>query len=499
MLLTSIFALTFAAQTADAGTPAPDTPDEYRAAAQAILDARLANQPHEGRAKNVILFVGDGMGVSTVTAARILEGQMRDTDGVSNLLAFEEFPYSAFSKTYSHDSQVADSAATATAMMTGMKTRSGMISVTQNAQPDECGPEAENALPTLAEWAEGEGKATGVVSTARITHATPATAYAHVPERDWESDDDLPDAVREVCPDIARQLIEWPAGDGLEVALGGGRAGFLPEDMTDPEYDDQAGNRLDGRDLTAEWVERYGNSGAYVWNAEQFAALEPGEAQHVLGLFEPSHMQFDADRGEDGAGEPALSEMTAKAIDMLSSDQDGYFLMVEGGRIDHAHHANTAYHALTDAIAFSDAVKTALDKVDLDDTLILVTADHSHVFTIAGYPARGNPILGLAASDVAPLTAQDGKPYTTLGYLNGAAVEGERPDLTDVDTTAPDFQQQGLVPTGSETHAGEDVPVYATGPQAHLMTGVVEQNYIHTLMRHALTVDADSGYDSARD
>ncbi len=156
--------------------------------------------------------------------------------------------------------------------------------------------------------------------------------------------------------------------------------------------------------------------------------------------------------------------------------------MVEAGRIDHAHHAGNAYRALEDTIALDAAVKAAFDKVDPEETLIIVTADHGHVFTMAGYPERNNPILGLTGE-----AADDGKPYTTLGYMNGpGAVAGERPDLSEVDTQAPDFLQQALVPLEeSETHSGDDVGIYAQGPWAHLFDGVVEQNLIYHVIAHA--------------
>jgi len=460
---------------------------DYYSEAKALLAERMALEPNTNRAKNVILFVGDGMGVSTLTAARIFEAQQRGEDGESNELSFERFPYGALAKTYSHDYQVSDSAATASAMMTGHKTRSGMISTALDLPRNACGFGAEQSLPSLAEKAESAGKATGVISTARLTHATPATVYAHSPERGWEADSDLPDGLREAgCPDIAAQLIAWPFGDGLEIAMGGGRRNFIPEDMTDPEHEGQFGERLDGRDLTAEWAAREG--GAYVWNADGFSALQPGGETKILGLFEPSHMQYEADRAGDPAGEPSLAEMTAFAIDHLAQDEDGYFLMVEGGRVDHAHHGVNAHRALTDAVALHEAVQAAANKVDLNETLIIVTADHSHTLTISGYPVRNNPILGLAANQIAPIRAADGKPYTTLGYANGSTAQpGEpRADLSDVDVQAKDFQQQTLIPSPSETHSGEDVAIYATGPWAHLFSGLVEQNYIYHVMHHAL-------------
>jgi alkaline phosphatase len=198
-------------------------------------------------------------------------------------------------------------------------------------------------------------------------------------------------------------------------------------------------------------------------------------------------MQYESARVHDKGGEPSLAEMTFKAISILQRNPKGFFLLVEGGRIDHGHHAGIASLALDDTVAMDEAVKAALSATDARDTLIVVTADHSHVLTMAGYPSRNNPILGLAnREDGKPALAKDGKPYTTLSYANGpGAVEGEREDLTHVDTTKPDFHQQSLVPMGSETHGGEDVPIYASGPWSHLFQGVVDQQYIFHVMNRA--------------
>jgi alkaline phosphatase len=367
------------------------------------------------------------------------------------------------------------------------------------------------------EQAEQRGLSTGVVTTTALTHATPAACYAHSPKRDWESDALLPPATRAASfPDIARQLIEFPHGDGPDVALGGGREHFLPRETSDPEDPTRTGSRTDGRDLTREWLARHPKA-AYVWDRAQFDAVAPEATDHLLGLFQPSHMHFEADRASDGAGEPSLSEMTAKAIDILSRNPSGYFLMVEGGRIDHAHHGNNAYRALTDTIELSNAVRTALEKTDPAETLVVVTADHSHVFTIAGYPTRGNDILGKVIPNdedgepaAQPALDARGLPYTTLGYQNGPggaigeAVEPEganrvllwmkarlgifnrRPDLTDVDTAAPGYLQQATFPMWSGTHGGEDVAVYAGGPGARLFHGVQEQSYVYHAMVEAL-------------
>jgi alkaline phosphatase len=452
--------------------------------------------PAANHAKNVILFIGDGMGVSTVTATRILDGQRKGMPGEENVLSFERFPYLALSKTYEVNQQVAESAGTATALLTGSKTNAGVIGVNRHAERKNCASANGNHLVSALELAEGGGRSTGVVTTTRLTHATPAAAYAHVPERDWESDRNLTDEARQNgCTDIASQLIEFPYGDGIEVALGGGRIEFLPFDVADPEGENTADGRLDGRDLTQEWLRKYPHS-AYVWNQRQFDAIDPATTDHLLGLFESDHMQYESDRAQDTGGEPSLAQMTRLAIEILQRNPRGYFLLVEGGRIDHAHHDNNAYRALTDAIALADAVAVADAMTAANDTLIVVTADHSHTFTIAGYPTRGNPILGKAVYNDShgnpagkPKLMEDNKPFTTLGYYTGpgaAWVGGPRPDLSQTDTAGDkNYLQQGAVPAEDDTHGGEDVPVYARGPGAENVHGVIEQNEIFNIIEQA--------------
>lgn len=475
--------------------------DWYDAGQNFVRQSRhMGHDNHQHRAKNVIFFVGDGMGISTLTAARILEGQLNGKTGEENRLSFEKFPNVALSKTYSWDQQTSDSAPTMTAMITGYKAREGMLSVNHLTARGECdaAKTAANALPTLLEQAAAAGKSTGVVSTARLTHATPAATYSHISVRDWEHNGQVAAACAGVAnpvKDIARQLIEVsPAVKAsLKVAMGGGRDYFRPNTLLDPEYTTKKGLRTDGRDLTAEWVSTRGAKAAFAWNKAQFDAVDPNTTNYLLGLFERSHMQYEADRATDTGGEPSLTEMTEKSINMLKKDRQGFFLHVEAGRIDHAHHAGNAHRALLDTIELAKAVKKAYEMTDPRETLIVVTADHSHVFTIAGYPHRGNNILGLAkevpAVDGAvptPTKAGDGLPYTTLGYQNGpGAVSGARADLTSVDTTALGYLQQAVVPMGSETHAGEDVAIYATGPRANLFRGSMEQNWIYHVMKEA--------------
>jgi alkaline phosphatase len=434
-------------------------------------------------AKNAILFLGDGMGVSTVTAARIFAGQLQGKSGEEHDLSFDGFDNVALIKTYNTNAQVSDSAGTITAILSGRKTRMGVLGVNAEVPRGNCEEALKNQLPTLLELAEETGKATGVVTTTRITHATPAGTYAHSPDRDWESR--VPDDARAAgCRDIAAQMVEFAHGDGIEVMLGGGRAGFFPTETQDPEYADRTGAREDGRDLVAQWLAA-SNERTYVWNARQFADFNPTKGQ-LLGLFEPSHMQWEADRAEDPAGEPSLRDMTEAALERLLQDDDGFFLLVEGGRIDHGHHAGNAYRALLDTVAMDAAVERALEMVDLEETLVLVTADHSHTLTISGYPERGNPILGKSRAGGEYLPNADGEPYTTLTYANGPGYQERLPDLTEVDTTARDYRQVSAVPLGSETHAGEDVAAYATGKNATEVRGVMEQNKLYDALLGAL-------------
>lgn len=462
-----------------------------------------AEIPVAAAARNVILFIGDGMGIGTVTAMRILDGQRKGMPGEENVLSFERFPHVALSKTYEINQQVAESAGTATAIMTGQKTNAGFIGVSSHARRGDCVSARENLLPTALELAETIGLSTGIVSTTRLTHATPASAYAHVPERDWESDRNMNEQARHSgCTDIAAQLIEFPYGDGIEVALGGGRIKFLPDDFADPEGADSAEGRQDARNLAQEWLQKYPNS-AYIWNQQQFDSIDPKSTDHLLGLFESDHMQFESDRAEDTAGEPSLAQMTRLAIEILGRNPSGYFLLVEGGRIDHGHHDNNAYRALADGIAFADAVAVADEMTDMDDTLIIVTADHSHTFVISGYPSRGNPILGKVNSNDSkgnarnsPKLMVDEKPFTTLGYYVGpgaAWVGGPRPDLSETDTVNDkNFIQQAAIPAEDDTHSGEDVAIYARGPGATYIHGVMEQNEIFHAIDKALHLNGST-------
>lgn len=490
----------------------------YEAAAKQIQQQRsIANsiQNQEAAAKNIILFIGDGMNLTTITASRILEGQQRGMLGEENNLSFDRFPFSGLAKTYAVDSQVADSANTMTAIISGVKTNMGVVGIDENASRGDCSSQNGNEVISVLDLAEISGMSTGIVTTTRVTHATPAAAYAKSPDRNWEDPSEMPQgALKQGCEDIASQLTEYQSNinrrykgansDGIEVVMGGGSRHFLPEKSANVESQGStSGQRPDGRNLIAEWRRQYPN-GVYMESRADFDSLDFNKAERVFGLFNKTHLRFDANRKSKTIKEPSLSEMTEKALQVLSKNSKGFFLLVEAGRIDHAHHAGNAYNALSDTIALSQAVQVALDKTSEKDTLIIVTADHGHVFTMAGYPKRGNPILGKVVSNgnTKPQLASDNLPYTTLGYANGlghrhlgsstnadngynhVGVVG-RANLTEVDTTQPGFFQESLVPLQSETHSGEDVPIYALGPGAHLISGSNEQTIIFHAINHA--------------
>ena len=460
------------------------------AAIRVLLMCSLVLASGASHAKNVIFFLGDGMGISTVTAARIFAGQSAGATGEEYDLAFDRFPHLALIKTYNTNAQVPDSAGTITAITTGEKTRIGVLGVNGSVERDDCAAALTNTLPTLAELAEQKGMSTGIVSTARITHATPAGAYAHSPNRNWESSASTPDEAEALgCKDIALQLVEMSHGDGLDVILGGGRREFLPIEADDPEYPSRPGLRDDSRHLIDEWLEA-NSKRQFTWRGDEFAEWlasdEPIDGQ-LMGLFEPSHMKYEADRQRDPGKEPSLQDMTALAVKQLADNDKGYFLLVEAGRIDHAHHFSNAYRALTDTVALSDAVQWAVENVDLADTLIVVTADHSHTMTISGYPRRGNPILGTVETEPGkPILDATGVPYTTLSYANGPGYKQQRPNLSKINTQDPDYQQLGTVPTQSETHAGEDVAAFAVGRNAAAVRGVMEQNRLYNVMYDVL-------------
>ncbi|MCA1775326.1 MAG: alkaline phosphatase [Loktanella sp.] len=475
----------------------PQASSDWFTAGQTTIEERLALEPNTNRARNVILLNADGNGVATNYALRLFAGQQAGGLGDDHVLPHETFPHMALVKTYTVNGQTPDSAPTASAMLTGVKSKNTMINVSEEVAVSDCANLPGNELTTLTQIADEMGKSVGVISTARLTHATPAAAYAVTVNRNWEDDSAVPeDCTAQV--DIAQQLLMGMESGLIDLAMGGGRRHFVPAGTTSEEGNE--GSRTDGRNLIEE-MEALGAQ--YVWNDETFSDLSDLGNAPIIGLFEDSHMMYEHDR----TGEPSLAEMTAAAITALSTNEEGYFLSIEGGRVDHANHAGNLHRVLTDGVAFAEAVQMAIDMTDDSETLIIVTADHEHAIAMNGYCGRGSDITGLCMginnegveNTGEPNLASDGKPYTVVGYLNGAGsvlieqedgtYSGERPEVTNEDAMDPDYLQQALVPMSSETHSGADVAAYAHGPYAHLLGGTIEQNVIFHVMHHAMTAE----------
>ncbi|XP_060804396.1 membrane-bound alkaline phosphatase [Amyelois transitella] len=471
----------------------PINPLEYTAEywfneAQAALQKRSQRDSGQNVARNLVMFLGDGMSVPTMAAARTLKGQNEGRTGEEEELFFESFPGIGLVKTYCVNQQIADSACTATAYLCGVKNNYGTTGVTAAVARRDCNASniEANRVQSIAEWALAEGKDVGIVTTTRVTHASPSGAYAKTANRNWENDAQvLADSQDpEVCADIAQQLINMNPGKQFKVILGGGRQEFIPHNITDEEG--EPGLRTDNRNLIEEWQQDKTDrnlSHAYVWNKDQLKSQFESPPEYLLGLFEGSHMHYHLEANPDT--EPTLEEMTEIAIRMLSRNEKGFFLFVEGGRIDHAHHANYVHLALDETLELDKAVGKATDMLSEDDSLIVVTADHSHVMAFNGYSARGNSIYGLSSQ-----TDSDRMPYMTISYTNGPGarkqVNGVRDDITK-ESNFGELRWRAHVdaPRNSETHGGDDVAIFARGPHYRLFSGLYEQSQIPHLMAYA--------------
>ncbi len=313
-------------------------------------------------------------------------------------------------RTSSAGSSLTDSAAAATAMATGYKTTNGVIGL----DPDL------NFLPTILEDALREGKSTGLVTTTQITHATPAAFAAHVEHRS-------------LMTEIARQIVSA----GVNVLLGGGEDYFFPSSETG--CFPGSGKRDDNRNLIDEAVAVGGYD--YVCDEASFDSADPAGTDRLIGLF--------ADEGMPRPFSPSLAQMTRKAINILRKNENGFFLMVEGGQIDWASHRNDAANAIGDTVGLDEAVAVAKDMLsNTGDTLIIVTADHE-----TGGMSVSLSSSGLADED-GPFLMPDGSPF----YVNW-----------------------------SETnHTSADVPVTAQGPLAEDLNGLHENTYLHEVMLNML-------------
>lgn len=212
----------------------------------------------------------------------------------------------------------------------------------------------------------------------------------------------------------------------MNVIFGGGKYNFLPKDVKDEEG--HKGKRSDGVNLIEKWLDGKQDVGKYIWNRDQLLSLS-NDTDYVLGLFHHDHIPYHL---ENVPNKPSVADLTEAAIKLLDKGPNGYFLFVEGGRIDHAHHDVLAKIALDETVQFSEAIQRAVDITNEKDTLIVVTSDHAHTMSVSGYPTRGNDILGVVGN------ADDGLPYLTLTYANGPGYQaadenGKRPNYNEVD------------------------------------------------------------------
>lgn len=430
-------------------------------------------------AKNIIFFLGDGMGPTTITAARIFKYK---EEGFLNM---EKMERTARIKTYSNDAMTTDSAPSMGSYMTGIKINNDVISMA-NAKPiptkkdangndtiDGCVAGNGRAATTILELAKARGKAVGAVTTTELTHATPASTFAHSCQRD-------------AGYSIATQIVPGGAGynpallDGVDVLMGGGRNHFTPFDaMTNPK------GRADGRNMMAEFAAKGYTVASH---KDQMLAAEPG--RKLVGIFsDVTHLDYDLERR---ASQPALSQMALKAVDLLAADPDGFFLMVEGGKIDHALHRSNAKRALIETIAFDDAIAAVVERMrvldpGLKNTLIIVTADHDHTIVMNGYAKRGNPVLDVVRnySDGAPARDADGKTYTTLVFGNGPNRPDVRSDVASEEALGDEYHQETGIKLATETHGGGDVKLFATGAGSHVFKGTMENTKVFHLMKAA--------------
>ncbi|XP_037714967.1 membrane-bound alkaline phosphatase [Drosophila subpulchrella] len=458
----------------------------YNIADEELTKRLQLPQPSTQKAKNIIMFLGDGMPLATVAAARILKGQRLGNTGEESSLSFERFPYTGLSRTYCSNAQVPDSACTATAYLCGVKTNIINIGVSAAVEYNNCtaSQDPANRLTSIAEWAQNAGKSTGIVTTTTLTHASPSGAYAKTANRMWECDTDVTTygADASTCIDMATQLVTQTPGKNFEVMFGGGMGKFLPKSIVDSHG--KAGERSDGVNLLSRWQGLH-DGGVLVTNRDQLLKLNVSAVSSVIGLFQSSLMKFHKEA--DATYQPTLSELTEVTIKKLSQNKNGYFAFIEGGLIDYGNHYTKAGYALDEALEFEKAVQLARDLTDIEDTLIVVTADHGHAVSIAGYPGRGTPILGINQHD----TDVNGVKYSVLNYAAGPNQyldeNGQRIPLDDI-LGADDAITPSYIPMAQGVHSGEDVGVFASGPQSHLFTGMMQQSTIPHLMAYAACI-----------
>ncbi|MEM6336510.1 MAG: alkaline phosphatase [Bacteroidota bacterium] len=446
------------------------TAPEYAASEQYSASAGIGSVPQAQAASelaetplNVIFMIPDGFGPASLTLGRGFKGEPLALDRM----------ISGVSRTAATNSRVTDSAAGATAYSTGHKTYNGAIAVDTAGLP----------LATILEAAERAGLSTGLIATSRITHATPASYAAHVPRRSMEAQ-------------IAQQMLD----QGIEVIFGGGRSNFIPRG--------EGGRRRDGKNLLA-LADSLGYTVALAMEAYEAISTTP-----ALALLADSHLEFEIDR--DPTTQPSLAEMTAKAIDLLSGNEKGFFLMIEGSRIDHAGHANDVAGHVHDILAFDDAVRVALDFAAQDgNTLVISAADHETGGMTLGvrigeqsyYDWRPDFIAGIQRSYEGLSNYIEANPEADMAKL--LREDMNMPDLDDAlvqemdslfaasnigafyNILSTELNERARIGWTTGGHTGLDVNLASFGPGAERFTGSMENAEVGQRVAELL------GYDLA--
>lgn len=324
------------------------------------------------QARNIILMIGDGMGPAHIHLAWLYATRQMG----KNLVMTEVMDrgQTAYMVNDTADSTVTESAAAAVQMATGVKVLARAVGI---------GPDGK-VLKTILEMAKEKGKATGLVTTSGITDATPAGFVAHVPHRSEEEK-------------IAEQLVK----SDVNILFGGRRNFFLPET--------EKGRRKDGKNLLGE-ARQMGY--VVVETAEE---MKRAQGERILGLFNMGNMLFDIDRKD--STEPSLAEMTSKALDILKADPDGFFLMVEAGRIDHAAHVHDIGGVIWDTLAFDEAVGVAYEFQKANpDTLLIITADHeTGGLALLPYSLTGKEYEGINLEAISKIKGSSDRRNKELG------------------------------------------------------------------------------------
>ena len=321
--------------------------------------------------KNVIYFIGDGLGPSQ---RQITEYYKSEVLGDNQKLAMNSMPALGITTTHAADTLITDSAAAGTALATGHKTNNGMISTLPSGEK----------VKNLVNIAKEKGMKTGIITTTRLTHATPAVFITSNISRTNEA---------EMAEDFANANIDFYAGGGYRFFV--------------PKSGDLKSSRRDDKDI----VKNLQDSGYKTFvgenTSQDFLAYNPKNGDKIFAAFTNSHLPYEIDRINDPTT-PSLAQITKKGIETLSKDNpNGFFMMVEGGRIDHASHAQDAVGTIMDTIAMDDAIRVALDfyNANPNDTLIVVAADHETGGMGLGY--SNNYALNLDALKNIKLSVED--------------------------------------------------------------------------------------------